>query len=56
MDEATLSGDNEIYELHEDGTISHYVLNARDYGIAHANNIELQGGTPEENKTLPLTY
>jgi anthranilate phosphoribosyltransferase len=33
MDEATLSGDNEIYELHEDGAISHYVLNARDYGI-----------------------
>ena len=56
MDEATLSGDNEIYELHEDGTISHYVLNARDYGIAHANNIELQGGTPKKIKTLPLTY
>lgn len=54
MDEATLSGDNEIYELHEDGTISHYVLNARDYGIAHANNIELQGGTPEENKNITI--
>lgn len=54
MDEATLSGDNEIYELHEDGTISHYVLNARDYGIANANNIELQGGTPEENKNITI--
>ncbi|MGW9857285.1 anthranilate phosphoribosyltransferase [Staphylococcus hominis] len=54
MDEATLSGDNEIYELHEDGTISHYFLNARDYGIANASNIELQGGTPEENKNITV--
>ncbi len=33
MDEATLSGDNLIYELTEDGEIKNYTLNATDYGF-----------------------
>ncbi len=35
MDEATLSGDNLIYELTEDGEIKNYTLNATDYGLKH---------------------
>ena len=33
MDEATLSGNNEVYELNENGDITHYFINAKDYGL-----------------------
>lgn len=54
MDEATLSGDNEIYELQEDGSIHHYRLNAKDLGLRNADNSELKGGTPQINKQITL--
>lgn len=54
MDEATLSGDNLIYELDEHGQIKHYKLNATDFGIGFAPNSALKGGTPEENLAITL--
>ncbi|EHJ08628.1 anthranilate phosphoribosyltransferase [Staphylococcus simiae] len=54
MDEATLSGDNLIYELDEHGHIKHYKLNAKDFGIAFAPNSALKGGSPEENLAITL--
>lgn len=53
MDEATLSGDNFIYELNN-GKVSHYILNAQDLGFKYAPNESLVGGTPEENKDITL--
>ncbi|HDA2583247.1 TPA: indole-3-glycerol phosphate synthase TrpC [Staphylococcus aureus] len=52
MDEATLSGDNLIYELTEDGEIKNYTLNATDYGLKHAPNSDFKGGSPEENLAM----
>lgn len=54
MDEATLSGDNEVYELNENGDITHYFINAKDYGLKIASNQDLQGGSPKENKMITL--
>ncbi|ATH60153.1 MULTISPECIES: anthranilate phosphoribosyltransferase [Staphylococcus] len=49
MDEATLSGDNIIYEVTEDKTIQSYTLNATDLGLDYAPNSDLYGGTPQDN-------
>lgn len=54
MDEATLSGDNLIYELTEDGEIKNYTLNATDYGLKYAQNSDFKGGSPEENLAITL--
>ncbi|MDT3995004.1 anthranilate phosphoribosyltransferase [Mammaliicoccus fleurettii] len=54
MDEATLSGDNTIYEISQEKGIVHYKVNANDYGLQTANNEELKGGTPEDNKEITL--
>ena len=54
MDEATLSGDNLIYELTEDGEIKNYTLNATDYGLKYAPNSDFKGGSPEENLAITL--
>lgn len=54
MDEATLSGDNLIYELTEDGEIKNYTLNATDYGLKYAPNSDFKGGLPEENLAISL--
>lgn len=54
MDEATLSGDNLIYELTEDGEIKNYTLNATYYGLKHAPNSDFKGGSPEENLAISL--
>lgn len=54
MDEATLSGDNTIYEISQEKGIIHYKVNAKDYGLQTANNQELKGGTPEDNKEITL--
>ena len=54
MDEATLSGNNEVYELNENGDITHYFINAKDYGLKVASNQDLQGGSPKENKMITL--
>lgn len=54
MDEATLSGDNIIYEVSQDEGIKHYTVNAEDYGFQSAPNESLKGGTPEENKVITL--
>ena len=53
MDEATLSGENQIYEINEKG-ITSYTLNATDLGLRQAENAALEGGTPEENKAITL--
>ncbi|MBO1217664.1 anthranilate phosphoribosyltransferase [Mammaliicoccus sciuri] len=54
MDEATLSGDNIIYEVSQEEVIKNYTVNAEDYGLQSAPNESLKGGTPEENKVITL--
>lgn len=54
VDEATLSGDNIIYEISQQHGIQKYTINAKDYGLAYAENEKLKGGTPEENKKITL--
>ncbi|MEB7656706.1 anthranilate phosphoribosyltransferase [Mammaliicoccus vitulinus] len=54
MDEATLSGDNKIYEISQENGIVNYTVNAKDYGLQTASNDALNGGTPEENKEITL--
>lgn len=49
MDEATLSGDNIIYEVNENETIKNYTVNPKDVGLAYAPNEALVGGSPLEN-------
>lgn len=49
MDEATLSGDNIIYEVNANESVKTYTLNAKDVGLDYAPNEELIGGTPAEN-------
>lgn len=49
MDEATLSGDNIIYEVNANESVKTYTLNANDVGLDYAPNEELIGGTPVEN-------
>ncbi|MCD8898883.1 anthranilate phosphoribosyltransferase [Staphylococcus gallinarum] len=49
MDEATLSGDNIIYEVTETGDVINYTLNATDVGLQSANNEALVGGSPQDN-------
>lgn len=49
MDEATLSGDNIIYEVNANESVKTYTLNANDVGLDYAPNEELIGGTPAEN-------
>lgn len=49
MDEATLSGDNIIYEVNNRQEITSYTLNAQALGLAYASNEALVGGTPEDN-------
>ncbi|MDW8798884.1 anthranilate phosphoribosyltransferase [Staphylococcus pseudoxylosus] len=49
MDEATLSGDNIIYEVNTNESVKTYTLNAIDVGLDYAPNEELIGGTPAEN-------
>ncbi|UDI78327.1 anthranilate phosphoribosyltransferase [Staphylococcus taiwanensis] len=54
MDEATLSGDNEIYEVKEDGLIEHYYINAKDFGLKQTDNSALQGGNARKNRHITL--
>lgn len=49
MDEATLSGDNIIYEVNANESVETYTINANDVGLDYAPNEELIGGTPAEN-------
>ncbi|WP_436853808.1 anthranilate phosphoribosyltransferase [Staphylococcus caeli] len=52
MDEATLSGDNIIYEVNKQQEITSYTLNAQDLGLDYASNEALVGGTPEDNLVI----
>ncbi|MCS4486162.1 anthranilate phosphoribosyltransferase [Staphylococcus americanisciuri] len=54
MDEATLSGDNTIVEVNQETGLQEYALNAQDVGLRYAEDTELIGGTPEENKEITL--
>lgn len=54
MDEATLSGDNTIVEVNQATGIRTYALNAQDVGLRFAEDTELVGGTPEQNKAITL--
>ncbi|MFP5163962.1 anthranilate phosphoribosyltransferase [Staphylococcus equorum] len=49
MDEATLSGDNIIYEVTANEEIKQYTLNAKNVGLDYAPNEALVGGTPQDN-------
>ncbi|RIP33410.1 anthranilate phosphoribosyltransferase [Staphylococcus gallinarum] len=49
MDEATLSGDNIIYEVTKTGEVINYTLNASDVGLQFAENKMLVGGNPKDN-------
>ncbi|WP_114603400.1 anthranilate phosphoribosyltransferase [Staphylococcus sp. EZ-P03] len=54
MDEATLSGENLIYEVNRDKGITSYHLSAQDVGLTPASNDTLRGGTPSENLEITL--
>ncbi|MGN5882540.1 MULTISPECIES: anthranilate phosphoribosyltransferase [Staphylococcus] len=54
MDEATLSGENLIYEVNRDTGITSYHLSAQDVGLTPASNDTLRGGTPSENLEITL--
>ncbi|MBY6181245.1 anthranilate phosphoribosyltransferase [Staphylococcus warneri] len=54
MDEASLSGDNLIYEVNAGQDIQHYTINAKDFGLKNTANDTLKGGTPEENKAIAV--
>lgn len=54
MDEATLSGNNIIYEINQNKPIKQYTINAKNYGLTIADNDALKGGTPEENKNIAI--
>lgn len=54
MDEATLSGDNLIYEVDQEKGIKSYHLNAEDLGLASAENDTLKGESPAENLEITL--
>lgn len=54
MDEATLSGNNIIYEINQDEPIKTYTMNAKDYGLTLAENETLIGGSPKENKKITI--
>lgn len=55
MDEATLSGDNIIVEVNQDTGIRTYTLNAQEVGLRYAEDTELVGGTPEQNRDITLS-
>ncbi|MBI5974382.1 anthranilate phosphoribosyltransferase [Staphylococcus canis] len=54
MDEASLSGDNQIIEVSQELGIRRYTINAQDYGLRYADDKALEGGTPEENALITL--
>lgn len=54
MDEASLSGENLIYEVTTGKDIETYTINAKDFGLRNASNNTLKGGTPEENKAITV--
>ncbi|MCG3398616.1 anthranilate phosphoribosyltransferase [Staphylococcus massiliensis] len=53
MDEATLSGDNLIYEV-TPNEIKQYTINAKDFGLNYADNASLIGGDVDVNKAITL--
>lgn len=54
MDEASLAGENLIYEINAQDGVRHYSLKAKDYGLKSADNAALKGGTSAENKEITL--
>ncbi|WP_072281830.1 anthranilate phosphoribosyltransferase [Rappaport israeli] len=54
MDEASLAGENLIYEINAQDGVRHYSLEAKDYGLKSADNAALKGGTSAENKEITL--
>ena len=45
MDEATLSGDNIIYEINQNKPIKQYIINAKDYDLALLTMMCSKGNT-----------
>lgn len=54
MDEASLAGDNLVYEVNAETGIHHYTINAKDYGLSPADNTALKGGSSHDNKAITL--
>ena len=54
MDEATLSGENIIYEINSESALKKYSLKAEEVGLAYAKNDTLIGGSPQKNKQIAL--
>lgn len=54
MDEATLSGENIIYEINSESALKKYSLKADEVGLAYAKNDTLIGGSPQKNKQIAL--
>lgn len=48
LDELTTTGPSEVIEL-RDGRISHFQVDAQEFGLAPARNADLSGGEPAEN-------
>ncbi len=53
LDEVTLSGKTEVYELNE-GRIEHYFLNPADFGVQNAAFSEIAGGDNDFNSNIAL--
>jgi anthranilate phosphoribosyltransferase len=51
MDEITISGGSQVWELH-DGEITSYQVSPEDFGLASAGIETTCGGTPQENATI----
>jgi len=48
LDELTTTGPSEVIEL-RDGSIAHFRVDAQEFGLPAARNIDLTGGEPAEN-------
>ena len=56
MDEISIFGSTKVSELHEDGSISNYVLTNKDFGIkGNYTQNDLVGGDPEYNAKVART-
>lgn len=54
MDEASLAGDNIVYEINAQSGIHKYTINSQDYGLKTADNTALKGGSSIDNKAITL--
>ncbi len=52
LDEVTVTGETDVYELKEDGTISCYTISPDMFGLGTYEKSQLVGGTADENAEI----